>query len=182
MTTRTPTVLRPPSVDGVAEATARDHLASLWWQVRDYRYESTHGGPRITLALLMFGWVFAVAPLLVPIVLARLRSTRSRYFSTGQAIIGVVAQRRSPEPTWLLGDHAVAAQRQGYGKVLRDALFPSLLATCDHDRIVLVTETRSERLARQYAAELPGATITRRRNGTYLIRRTPQPPTGEGAA
>ena len=170
----TPAVLRPPSVDGIAEATARDQLTYLIWQVRSYGYEWTHGGPRFTLAMMMFGWVFAVVPLLVPIVLARVRSPRSRYYTTGQAILGVVAQRRTLEPTWLLGDHAVATQRHGHGKALRDALLPTLVATSDHHGIVLIAETRSHRLAHQYAAELPGATITRRRNGTYQIRRAPR--------
>jgi hypothetical protein len=164
---------RPPLVDGVREATTRDHVVAVRWMWRGFWHEWKKGPRRGYVTLLLLGWVVTAVPVLLPIALLRPHRSRARYYSNGQAILGVIVQR-NPVPTWFLGDHIAARQARNYGLALRTALIPPLVAFCDTAGIHLEADTRSERMAHRYVAELPGATLTRASDGLYLIHRVPQ--------
>ena len=167
----TPTLApRPPLVDGVREATTRDHVVAVGWMLRGYHHEWKKGKRRGYVTMLMIGWALGALPVLLPIALLRPHRSRARYYADGQAILGVIAQRNS-KPTWLVGNHVAARQDKDLGRPLRDALIPSLVAFCDTACIHIEADTRSERMAHRYVAELPGATLTRRSDGQYLIHR-----------
>lgn len=164
-------VAKPPSVAGVADATVGDHLRALVWlrrnHVRLWREKRI-----LRSGVLAVLWWLAL-PITVPFAASRPWRRRVRYYATPHAQLAIAAK---PGGIWVLQDHIASKMRKGYGRDLRDALLEPVLALVDDLGITVKADTRSEKLATEYLRDLPGATMVRRPNGMFEIRRAPQHP------
>lgn len=110
-------VAKPPSVEGVADATVGDHLRSLVWlrrnHVRLWREKRI-----LRSGVLAVVWWLAL-PVTVPFTASRPWRRRVRYYATPHAQLAIAAK---PGRIWVLQDHIASEMHKGYSRDLKDAL------------------------------------------------------------
>lgn len=181
---RVPEIPLPPpatEMQGVEMPTAGDARSYVGWRLDAYLYEwQTTRGIERWVAFWLAGQTMVQTPFLLFLYAAFFSSTRRRYYMNKErnAIVGIV--RRGG--TWRILDHAVDRPGSGSGKVLRDRIQPSLLASADQHRIPIVTRAASTALAEQYEEAVPGLKGLRRAfpRGVHM-RREPHIPAKEAA-
>lgn len=152
MSSRAP---RPQLVDGLTEPRLTDVPRLLWWGQRGYWHGATHGPTqgRVVSAFFALAWWPSWPLLLVGQTIVVKRSAARYYLSPDRdAVLAIVATRDG----WHVEDHLSARPGEKRGKALRALVLPALRAQADAAGVAIYTTAASEKLAKDYAAELPG--------------------------
>ena len=148
-------VPRPQLVDGLSEPRLSDVPRLLWWGQRGYWHGATHGPitGRVASAFFALMW-WPSWPLLFVGQMIVVKRSAARYYLSPErdAVLAIVATRRG----WSIEDHMSVRPGEKRGKALRALLLPALRAQADAAGVVIYTTAASEKLAKEYAAELPG--------------------------
>lgn len=145
----------PPVVQGAPAARLRDALRIVWWSQRGYRHGAAHGHPAArALSALLWCVSWVVFPLSVLIQLALLGRRRARYYMTptGDAVLAITATAKG----WQVADHLCARPGTGQGRPLRDLVLPPVRVFADETGTMLYLTAVNKKMARTYAADLPG--------------------------
>lgn len=150
----------------------------MWrWTARGFalggRKASTFAGRAV--GWLLLAGLSLMAPVLLPLwfFLAYGRPRARYYMSPARdAVLAVSASRRG----WTIGEHVCAQPGQGLGRELRKTLLPHLVGVVDEAGITVHAVASDQRVAEQYAAELPGLEVVGRSliPGRLIMRRDPQ--------
>jgi len=152
MTTQPP---RPQLIDGLTEPRLSDVPRLLWWGQRGYWHGATHGPVkgRVVSAFYAVMWWPTWPALLVGQMIVVKRSAARYYLSPDRdAVLAIVATRDG----WRVEDHLSARPGKKRGKALRALVLPALRAQADAAGVAIYATAASDKLAKDYADDLPG--------------------------
>lgn len=168
-------VARPPTIEGVSVPGWRYAIRFQWWAQKGYWYGAWHGrlAGRVFSTFMAIMW-WPAALLGFAVQACMLIRPAARYYLSPErdAVLAVVTTAGG----WSVDDHISKHPGTGRGKALRALVMPELCARADAEQIAIYATAANERLARQYAEELPGLVdVGRGSPRGRRLRREPKP-------